>query len=434
MPYSTPDTIACPDCDLQQSIPRLPPGGSARCARCRVTIARNPVDPIGRPMALSVAAAVVFLIANTTPLMGLSAVGREASTTILGGAQEMWTRGSEITAVIVAFCAVIAPGAFIAFMLAVLIGAKRTPAPRWVGRLLRMATLVQPWSMSEVMLLGILVALIKIAHLAQVIPGIGLYAVGLLVVLLGVIASIFEPRAIWSRVVWADGTLPPDLRPRRVGTGDREPAAAWVSMRPELASCGTCGLLSRPAGADQLGQCPRCGSTLTKRHHFSIQTTWALVIAAAILFVPANAFPVLVTTTFGTTEPSTILEGVVFLYQDGSWVLALIVLVASVVVPLGKLVALAYLMITVQAGSMRSNHDRTRLYRLVELIGRWSMLDVFVVAFITALVQLDPLMSVAPGIGVMYFMAVVVLTMVAAHSFDPRLIWNPGATTRSAHA
>ena len=434
MPYSTPDTIACPDCDLQQSIPRLPPGGSARCARCRVTIARNPVDPIGRPMALSVAAAVVFLIANTTPLMGLSAVGREASTTILGGAQEMWTRGSEITAVIVAFCAVIAPGAFIAFMLAVLIGAKRTPAPRWVGRLLRMATLVQPWSMSEVMLLGILVALIKIAHLAQVIPGIGLYAVGLLVVLLGVIASIFEPRAIWSRVIWADGTLPPDLRPRRVGTGDREPAATWVSTRPELASCGTCGLLSRPAAADQLGQCPRCGSTLTKRHHFSIQTTWALVIAAAILFVPANAFPVLVTTTFGTTEPSTILEGVVFLYQDGSWVLALIVLVASVVVPLGKLVALAYLMITVQAGSIRSNHDRTRLYRLVELIGRWSMLDVFVVAFITALVQLDPLMSVAPGIGVMYFMAVVVLTMVAAHSFDPRLIWNPGATPRSAHA
>ena len=434
MHYQALDTIACPDCDLQQSIPPLLPGASARCARCRVTVARNPVDPIGRPLALSVASAVVFLIANTTPLMGLSAVGREASTTILGGAQEMWTRGSEITAVIVAFCAVIAPGAFIAFMLAVLIGAKRTPAPRWVGRLLRMATLVQPWSMSEVMLLGILVALIKIAHLAQVIPGIGLYAVGLLVVLLAVTASIFEPRAIWSRVVWADGTLPPDLRPRGAGKGAREPAGAWVSVHPELASCATCGLLSRPAGPDQLGQCPRCGATLTKRRHFSIQTTWALVIAAAILFVPANAFPVLVTTTFGSTEPSAILEGVVFLYQDGSWVLALIVLVASVVVPLGKLAALAYLMITVQMGSIKSNHDRTRLYRLVELIGRWSMLDVFVVAFITALVQLDPLMSVTPGIGVMYFMAVVVLTMVAAHSFDPRLIWNPGATTRSAHA
>ena len=427
------DTLACPDCDLQQSVPPLLPGASARCARCRVTIARNPVDPIGRPLALSVAAAVVFLIANTTPLMGLSAVGREASTTILGGAQEMWTRGSEITAVIVAFCAVIAPGAYIAFMLAVLLGARRTPAPRWVGQLLRMAALVQPWSMSEVMLLGILVALIKIAHLATVIPGIGLYAVGLLVVLLAIAASIFEPRAIWSRVVWADGSLPPDLRPRRAGQGGSVPTDAWVSVHPGLASCTICGLLSRPAGPDQLGECPRCGAVLAARRHFSLQTTWALVIAAAILYVPANTFPVLVTTTFGSTESSTILQGVVFLYQEGSWVLALIVLVASVIVPLGKLVALGYLMITVQQGSLKSNHDRTRLYRLVEVIGRWSMLDVFVVAFIVALVQLDPLMSVAPGIGVMYFMVVVVLTMIAAHTFDPRLIWNPSEEGRSPH-
>jgi paraquat-inducible protein A len=417
------DTIACPDCDLQQSVPPLLPGASARCARCRVTIARNPVDPIGRPLALSVAAAVVFLIANTTPLMGLSAVGREASTTIIGGAREMWTRGSEITAVIVAFCAVIAPGAYIAFMLAVLLGAKRTPAPRWVGQLLRGAAVVLPWSMTEVMLLGILVALIKIAHLATVIPGIGLFAVGLLVVLLAVTSSIFEPRAIWNRVVWANGMLPPAMRPRR--EGERHGPASWVSAHPGLASCTTCGLLSRPAAPDQLGACPRCGAALSARHHLSLQTTWALVIAAAVLFVPANAFPVLVTTTFGTTEASTILGGVVFLYKEGSWVLALIVLVASVVVPIGKLAALMYLMVTVQRGSLKSNHDRTRLYRLVEVIGRWSMLDVFVVAFIVALVQLDPLMSVAPGIGVMYFMAVVVLTMIAAHAFDPRLIWHP---------
>ena len=427
------ETIACPDCDLQQSVPPLLPGGSARCARCRVVIARNPVDPIGRPLALSIAAAAVFVIANTAPLMGLSAVGREASTTILGGAREMWTRGSEITAMIVAFCAFIAPGAYIAFLLAVLLGAKRTPAPQWVGRLLRWAAVVLPWSMTEVMLLGILVALIKIAHLATVIPGIGLFAVGLLVVLLAVTSSIFEPRAIWDRVVWANGSLPPALRPRRAARGDRKPDPKWVSAHPRLASCSACGLLSRPAGPDQLGECPRCGAVLTARHHFPLQTTWALVIAAAILFVPANAFPVLVTTTFGTTESSTILGGVVFLYKEGSWVLALIVLVASVVVPLGKLFALGYLMITVQRGSLKSNHDRTRLYRLVELIGRWSMLDVFVVAFIVALVQLDPLMSVAPGIGVMYFMVVVVLTMIAAHAFDPRLIWNPGAPSRSSH-
>ena len=420
MPALAPDTLACPDCDLRQSLPPMRPGGSARCARCKVTIARNPVDPIDRPLALSLAAAVVFLVANLSPLMGLSAAGRESSTTILGGAIEMWNRGSPITAVTVAFCAIVAPGAFIAFLLAVLSASRRPPAPRWVGDLLRWASHLQPWSMCEVMLLGILVALIKIAHLATVVPGIGLFAVALLVVLLAVISAIFDPHAIWTRVTWADGRLPATA------------GKAYAVADPDAIPCPTCGMLARRAKSGAAGYCPRCGSAMHERHHFSLQTTWALVVASAILFVPANAFPVLETTTFGSTETSTILNGVVFLWEEGSWILALIVLVASVIVPLGKLVALGYLMITVQRGSAKSNHDRTRLYRLVEGIGRWSMLDVFVVAFIVALVQLDPLMSVAPGIGVLYFMAVVVLTMLAAHSFDPRLIWNPAAA-RNAH-
>jgi paraquat-inducible protein A len=170
------------------------------------------------------------------------------------------------------------------------------------------------------------------------------------------------------------------------------------------------------------------------KHRHSIQYTWALVIAAAILYIPANALPVLTTTTLGSSESDTILSGVVYLYQTGSWPLALIVLVASVMIPLGKLVALGYLLVSVQRGSAKNAHDRTRLYRLVDLIGRWSMLDVFVDAFLVALVQLEPLMSVAPGPGVVFFMAVVVLTMLAAHSFDPRLIWQPQTAARGALA
>jgi paraquat-inducible protein A len=139
--------------------------------------------------------------------------------------------------------------------------------------------------------------------------------------------------------------------------------------------------------------------------------------------------PVLNTTQLGTTEADTILGGVAFLYTSGSWPLALIVLIASVMIPLGKLVALAYLLITVQKGSVKNNHDRTRLYRMVEFIGRWSMLDVFVDTFTVALVQLQPLMSVAPGTGVLFFAAVVVLTMLAAESFDPRLIWDSAIPT-----
>jgi len=209
MPHPAPDTIACPDCDLPQTIPPLPPGGSARCARCHETIARNPSDPIQRPLALTIAAAIVYLIANTMPLMGLSAVGREATTTIMGGAHQMWLEGSELTALAVGFCAVIAPGGYIAFMLTVLLAVRNPPAPRWVGDLLRFAAFMQPWSMNEVMLLGILVALIKISQLAEVVPGVGIYSLGILVLLLAAIAATFDRHMVWTHVEWADGTLPP---------------------------------------------------------------------------------------------------------------------------------------------------------------------------------------------------------------------------------
>ena len=201
-----------------------------------------------------------------------------------------------------------------------------------------------------------------------------------------------------------------------------------------LVSCEACSLLSRPVDAAEPGYCPRCGAELTWRRHHSIQFTWALVIAAAICYIPANVLPVLTTTALGSTDSDTIMGGVVLLYDTGSWSLALVVLVASVMVPLGKLVALSYLLITVQRGSISGSRDRTRLYRLVEWIGRWSMLDVFVDTFTVALVQLQPLMSVEPGPGVLFFGAVVVLTMVAAETFDPRLIWDPTVTTGRSHA
>jgi paraquat-inducible protein A len=199
---------------------------------------------------------------------------------------------------------------------------------------------------------------------------------------------------------------------------------AATAAQAGLMSCEACQMLSRPAGPGLPAYCRRCGEELAFRHHASIQKTWALVTAAAICYIPANLLPVMKTTTLGESEGDTILSGVAFLYATGSWPLALIVLIASVMIPLGKLAALAYLLITVQRGSIKSNQDRTRLYRLVEIIGRWSMLDVFVATFTVAMVQLQPLMSVAPGAGVLFFAAVVVLTMLAAEVFDQRLIWD----------
>jgi len=203
------ETVACPDCDLLQCIPPLPAGAKARCPRCACTVAIRSADPIGRPLALTITALILLIVANTAPLMGLSVVGRHASTTIAGGAYDMWMQGQEVTAAIVAFCAVIAPAGYIVFMLTVLLAVRRPPAPQWVGEMLRLADFMLPWSMHEVMMLGILVALIKIAELATVNAGIGMYAVGAIVLLFPAIMVSFDPAEIWQRVEWADGSPPP---------------------------------------------------------------------------------------------------------------------------------------------------------------------------------------------------------------------------------
>ena len=220
------------------------------------------------------------------------------------------------------------------------------------------------------------------------------------------------------------------MAPARLGTGR---GTVTTAARAGLVSCESCHLVSRPVSRAEPGFCPRCGEKLESRRHGSIGTTWALLISATICYVPANLLTVLDTTTPSGTDGDTIMGGVIYLYTSGSWPLALVVLIASVMIPLGKLVSLAYLLISVQRGSAASHRERTRLYRIVVFIGRWSMLDVFVDTFTVALVQLQPLMSVAPGPGVLFFAAVVVLTMLAAESFDPRLIWDSANKSEPKH-
>jgi paraquat-inducible protein A len=199
-----------------------------------------------------------------------------------------------------------------------------------------------------------------------------------------------------------------------------------TAMQQGLQSCEGCGLLSRPARGDDEGRCPRCDEELTFRKRGSYQRTWAYLIAAAVCYVPANVLPVLTTTTAAGADSDTILQGVVLLWSPTGWPLSIIVLVASIMIPSAKILALAYLLITAQRGSVENNEQRVRLYRMVEFIGRWSMVDVFVDTFTAALIQLQPLMSVEPAPGLLFFAAVVVLTMLAVESFDPRLIWDAG--------
>jgi paraquat-inducible protein A len=200
--------------------------------------------------------------------------------------------------------------------------------------------------------------------------------------------------------------------------------AAPSAMQAGLQGCTCCGLLSQPAPGAELGRCPRCDEALNFRKPASLQRTWAFLIAAAVCYIPANVLPVLTTTTATGTESDTILQGVVLLWSPTGWPLSLIVLIASIMIPSAKILALGYLLVSVQRGSVASNEQRLRLYRTIEFIGRWSMVDVFVDTFTAALIQLQPLMSVEPGPGLFFFAAVVVLTMLAVESFDPRLIWD----------
>ncbi len=195
--------LACPQCDLVQRLPNLEPGASARCPRCDLELWRRRADSLERTLPLTLAAAVLYVLANSFPMLGLSAVGREAATTVLGGAQQLWRDGQEIVAGLVLFTAVIAPALQIGFMLTILLGAARERPRSWVATLLRHHPTTRTWSMIEVMMLGVLVALIKIAELATVIPGVAMFALGALVFLLAAIQASFDPREVWSRIEWA---------------------------------------------------------------------------------------------------------------------------------------------------------------------------------------------------------------------------------------
>ena len=190
-------------------------------------------------------------------------------------------------------------------------------------------------------------------------------------------------------------------------------------------TCHACGLLHRASGHAHGLFCTRCGAALHTRKPNSVARAWALLIAAYVLIVPANVLPVMVSGSLFGSESDTIMSGVAFLWSDGSWLLAGILFIASIAVPFAKLGAMTFLLVSVQRRSTLAPEQRTRLYRVLEFVGRWSMIDIYVAAILTALVQFGGLMSIQAGPGAIAFGAVVVLTMFAAESFDPRLIWDP---------
>ncbi|RJX28165.1 MAG: paraquat-inducible membrane protein A [Desulfurivibrio sp.] len=191
-----------------------------------------------------------------------------------------------------------------------------------------------------------------------------------------------------------------------------------------LLSCHDCYLLVEAPPAHDHCRCPRCGAALHQRKPNSLHRTWALVCAAIILYIPANVLPITITSALGTRQADTILSGVIYFMKSGSWEIAAVIFIASVFVPFAKLVLLVFMLLSVHFRSAWRPRDRTALYRLTEMVGRWSMVDIYVVTILVALVKLGAVATIEAGPAAVYFAAVVVITMFAAESFDPRLIWD----------
>ena len=361
------ERVACPDCSLQQALPAIADHEVARCRRCH-RLLRVPEAQSRASFALVLAALLLWIPGCLAPLLTVSAGGASRSTNLIGCAIRLWGTGYPPLCLLVAVLMIAIPSAFMLLTLAQMLPGISRSSLRGCRAL---AHHLRPWLMTEVFVVGGCVAFSRIQAVATVSVDVGGWCLaGAAALLLGSLAL--------------RGDLPaePDLAPH--------PDAPVLRRR-------------------------------------SLRLTTLLVIAGLLLYIPANVLPVLQTERYGSIENNTILSGVLELVHYDLWPLAVIVFLASVVVPLAKLFGLAWLLWQTRQRSPRLLRHRTRAYRLIDTIGRWSNIDVFTISILGALVQFGVLTRVRPEPGAMAFAGVVLITMFAAQSFDPRAMWQAAA-------
>ena len=425
----------CSSCGYFQRVPELEPGHVAECRRCHGQIGRrrnNP--PVSTPLAFCVASAVLYVTAILEPLMTFDLYGRDRTVTLLTGPLELWREGWGLVALLVAAATIIVPPIVIAEMLAVLLAASCKSLPGWAPAVMRRYERLRPWSMIEVYMLGIFVAYTKLIDLARVEVGPAVYALAALMVTMAATDSTVDVDLIWKKRRVSRFVRRPDGRRVIVSLID----ASEMDLPPaqRLVSCTSCGLvcaseLDLPQEA-LLGRCPRCQANVRRRKPQSLARCMALVLAAVVLYLPANLYPVMTIIKLNRGSDHTILNGVRELYDSGALPLALLVFFASVTVPVLKVLGLASMCWCTWRGSSKLLVDRARLFRVIDFIGRWSMIDVFMVSILVAVVHFSSLGNVTADAGAFAFASVVVLTIAAANCFDPRVMWDAAGLNGAA--
>ncbi len=410
--------IACPGCDQLYRDCEAPTGATSLCSRCGAVLYRVRKNGVERALALYLGALVLWLIANAAPFMSIELGGRHAESYLIGGVVALAGEGMAMLALLLLLTANLLPLLMIVLSLALLLPYWRGAAAPHTATMKWWLERIEPWSMVGIFVLGSVVALIKLLDLAQVAPEAGFHALLLLVLLTTAARSSLDQRLFTPRFSLMPATV-------TLSGGSR-------AIDHRLARCHGCGgLAPMPEGVGS-SHCQHCHAPLSLRHHDGNQASWALLITAALLLIPANLYPMMSVLRLGQGEPHTIYSGVVALFDAGMWPIAMLILFVSLIVPPLKLILLAMLLHTSSRYSHWRRRDRSRLFRLIEVVGAWSMVDVYLVAILVSLVDLAPLARVEPGWGIVYFAAAVVVTLLAAHRFDPRRIWDerpddPGA-------
>ncbi|MCP8690229.1 paraquat-inducible protein A [Marinobacterium sedimentorum] len=401
--------IACHDCDLLLSRPRVPPGSVAQCPRCGSTLIVRSVNSIERTLALAIAGLILFVPANLYPLLTLEALGIRQSQTVFSSAMSLYNDGLWLVALLILLFAILVP--LVKLLLLLYISASLHGRRFWRGTALALRSYqhLDEWGMLEVYLLGVAVSVVKLVDVAAIEPGLGLYSLVALILVTLLSSTQLNRDLFWHLIGERQSHPQPDF-------GQHDPTAAAPIC------CHDCSLLCPPALEGT--PCPRCHAKLHARTPNSLSWTWALLVSALFLLLPANLLPIMTIRTLGRGDPSTIIEGVIELTQHGLFWIALVVLIASVIIPVGKLIGMFILLLSVQLGWTTNLRQKMLMFRFVEWVGRWSMLDIFVVGILVALVQLGNLTHIIGNHGATAFATVVICTMVAAQKFDTRLIWD----------
>ena len=382
-----------------QVLPVLGRRQTAMCRRCDGTLAGPATGRVERPLALASAALVLLLAAIVWPIMTVSSLGASRQSWLETCVSALWGQGFLSLATLVATFTIALPCAYLVMLMWVLValrfdlGGPLGPLFRWVQHL-------RPWMMIEVYLVGCFVAYSRIKVVSTIEIGVGGWCLLGASLLFLLVLTQLDERTVWEAL----------------------PVNAAIGKGKETIACTVCDLIVIDA-ADGT-HCPRCAATLHLRKPDAMRRTTALVVTGFLLYVPANVIPVLTTVRLGRSDENTILSGVLELVHNDLWPLAIIVFSASIILPLLKLCGLTWMLIATRLRSRRLLVGRTRFYRMIDLVGRWSNIDVFAVSVLIAALRFGALTEVHAGNGLVAFAAVVIITMVATSVFDTRLMWD----------